>query len=239
MSESRKLKGLLIIGLMLSLLLTGCDQKNMEDLTGNVLSKGKEVIEYIDSFTSNETVRYEAKINTAIRISDMVKKSNIQKIDLKKVQSHDEYKKMIDNLNLMIQIINSKAGTNIKFLSKEIDAYNKFMLEVKRYSPLIDNYNSLIRYSYELNPHDEESVNILLTKTVGFTVEALLIVGGVFYQAAFIATGTFANAFGLTKLASVCGPCVSTVMSSMHWIIRDGLIEKVSEYSEKGVSSVI
>jgi len=239
MDRLKKQKGLVIILLVISLVLNGCNEKEIDDLTGKVISKGKDVVDYFDSFASNESVRYEAKVDTAIKISEMVKKFNLQEMDLKKVQSHDEYKKMIDNLNLMIQIINSKAGTNIKILSKEIGAYNTFMLEVKRYSPLIDNYNFLIKYSYELNPSDEESVNILLTKTVGFAVEAVLIFGGVFYQAAFVATGTFANAFGLTKLASLCGPCVSTVMSSMHWVIRNGIIEKVSEYSEKGVSSII
>ena len=113
------------------------------------------------------------------------------------------------------------------------------MREVKRYSPLIDNYNHLITYSNEFNPENDESVNKLLTKTVGFTVETLLIFGGVFYQFAFITTGYLASAFGLTKLASVCGPCVSAVMSGGHWVIRNGLVEKTSEYAEKEVSDVI
>ena len=146
---------------------------------------------------------------------------------------------MVDNLNLAIKIINDKSGSNIKYFSKEIEAYDKFMREVKRYSPLIDNYNHLITYSNEFNPENDESVNKLLTKTVGFTVETLLIFGGVFYQFAFITTGYLASAFGLTKLASVCGPCVSAVMSGGHWVIRNGLVEKTSEYAEKEVSDVI
>ncbi len=230
---------LILIILVLSSLFIGCTKEQVNQISGEVISKGKDAIDYVDDFISNESVRDDAKIEIAIKISETIKKSNLEKIDLNKIQSYDDYKKMIDNLNLMIEIINNNAGTNIKPFNKGVEAHKKFMLKIKRYSPLIDNYNYLITYSYEFDPSDEESVNRLLTKAVGFSVESILVFGGVFYQFAFITTGTLASTFGITKLASVCAPCVSTVMSGMHWIIRNGLIEKTSEISEKGASSII
>ena len=76
---------------------------------------------------------------------------------------------------------------------------------------------------------------MVIKKSVGFTVESVLIVGGVFYKATYMAIGTFSSYFGLTKLASVCGTCVSAVMSSGHWIIRNGAIDKTSQLAEKTI----
>lgn len=239
MYESIDPKGLILILLIISFTLTGCTEGEVKDITGNVISKSKEAVEYVDRFTSNETVRHEAKVDSATMIATMVKNSNLKEIDLKNIQSYDNYKEMIDNLNLMVKIINEKGGTGIKYFSKEIGAYDKFLLEVNRYTPLINNYNDLIYYSKNLDPTNEESVNMLITKSVGFTVEAILIFGGVFYKFAYLAVGNFASALGLTKFASVCGPCVSAVMSSGHWIIRNGMIEKTSGLSEAGADLLL
>lgn len=239
-SQNKKIKCFFVLFIIFSsIFLNGCTKEEVNKITGDLTSKGNEVKDYVGDFISNESVRHETKVEIAGKIAFAIKDSNLQQIDLTNIESYEDYKKMVDNLNLVIKIINDKSGSNIKYFSKEIEAYDKFMLEVKRYSPLIDNYNYLITYSNEFNPENDESVNRLLNKTAGFTVEALLIFGGVFYRFAFITVGHLASAFGLTKLASVCGPCVSAVMSNGHWVIRNGLVEKTSEYAEEGVSNVI
>ena len=154
-------------------------------------------------------------------------------IDVHKIQTYEGYKNMADNLNLAVKIINEKAGTNIKYFGKESVDYDKFMLEVERWTPLIDNYNGLINASNNFNPSNEESADMVIKKSIGFAVESVLILGGAFYKVTYFAIGTFADYFGVTKLASVCSSCVSAVMSTGHWFVRNGAIEKVSQYAEK------
>lgn len=157
---------------------------------------------------------------------------NLQEIDLKKVQTYQDYSEMVDRLNLAIEIINEKIDSNFMYLQKGTESYDKFMMEVSRYSPLIDNYNEFIQSSYNLAPSDECSVNNLYIKGMKFGGEATLVLGGAFYGTAFEVTGTLARTFGLTKMTSICSSCVSYAMSSSHWIIRNSLIEKTTESME-------
>ena len=215
------------------ILTASCTRQQLQDATNSVIAKGEAAIDHTQDFFTNDTKRLEAKIDLASNIAIAVTSTNLKEIDLQKIQTYEEYKNMVDNLNLAVKIVNEKAGTEIKYFSKETESYDKFIIEVERWTPLIDNYNALVNASSNFNPSNVESADMVIKKSISFTVESVLIVGGVFYKATYMAIGTFANYFGLTKLASVCGTCVSAVMSTGHWIVRNGAIEKVSQFAEK------
>ena len=195
-----------------------------------------EVISDLEDVHLDDARLREIKINTAIDIATQVRNLNLHEINLTEIETYDDYIGMITNLNFAIEIINEKIDSDFKVLGKDIDSYNKFVMEVTRYSPLINNYNEFIRACYSLDPADEESVDNLYIKGMTFAGEATLIFSGAYYNPAYKATGELANLFGLTKMASVCSACVSTAMSSIHWFIRNYLIEETSGIFEKTLS---
>lgn len=201
----------------------------VRDISQNIIGNFRNV-------SLNDSQKYQIKVKTAVDISNQVKKMNLQRIDLKKIQTYQDYAEMVDNLNLATKIINDKIDSNFMYLQKGTDSYDKFMMEVSRYSPMIDNYSDFIQSSYNLAPSDECSVDNLYIKGIKFGFEATLVFGGAFYGAAFEATGAIARTFGLTKMTSICSPCVSAAMSSSHWIIRISLTEKTTETVERALS---
>jgi len=93
-----------------SIFLNGCTKEEVNKITGDLVSKGNEVKDYVGDFISNESVRQETKVEIAGKIAFTIKDSNLQQINLTKVESYEDYQKMVDNLNLAIKIINDKSG---------------------------------------------------------------------------------------------------------------------------------
>ena len=219
---------ILVILLLTIVFLSGCSNEDIESIT----NKAEDIQTYVVSFVSNETARTEVKIDFAETIANAVINSKLQKINIEKIQTYDGYQMMIDRINLLIEIINPYLDKEIGTLSKDEGSYQKFLLAVNRYSPLIDNYNSLIEASYGFDPSNEASADRVISTTAGFTVEATLIFGGYVHKLTFKTVGELANFFGLTKMTSICGPCVSNTMSSMYWTGKTFVIEKFSELTE-------
>lgn len=224
-----------IVGLFLLITTTSCTKQELKDTKDLLIEKGESAVDQTKEFFSNDTKRLEAKINISSFIAGTIVNSNLKNIDLHNIQSFEDYKDMADKLNVAVKILNEKAGTNIKYFSKEPEAYDKYLIEVERWTPLIDNYNALIIASRNFDSSNLESADMVIKKSIGFTVESVLILGGTLYKATYVVIGEFSSYFGLTKLASVCSTCVSTVMSGGHWIVRNGAIEKISQLAEKVV----
>ena len=216
------------------------DAPNKSELAAYI-NEGQNLSENITSdlkdIAVNENRRTQIKVNIAIEISNDVIKLNLHEIDLNEIETYDDYIKMANDLNLAIKIINDKTGTSFEFLEISTNSYDRFMLNINRYSPLIDNYNDFIRTCYNLDPSDETSVDNLYIKGITFAAEATLIFGGAFYGTAFAITGTLARTVGITKVASICGPCVSAAMSSTHWFIRNSLTETTTKTIDNALSS--
>ncbi len=226
-----KLKPLFLCFLLMStVLFSACTQQQITDTTGQVIASGKKMLDDTKNFVSNESARDETKISMASGIAEFATNSNIKKIE--KIETYQQYIAMADNLNFVIDVINKKTDANIKQISKGVEDWNKFNMEATRYAPLFENYNSLVDSCYAFDKNNEKSANLVLIKSSSFTAEALLILGTAFYKTAFFATGKIAEATGITKLASVCDSCVSSAMSAGHWTIRNGMIEKTTEFAE-------
>ena len=228
-----KVKNILTLILLGNLVfLNGCISKDVNDFAESTLKNSKNVSQEISSnlknASLNDSQKYQLKVNTAIEISNQIKIKNLQSIDLKKVQTLEDYNEMADHLNLAVKIINDKIDSDFKYLQKGTESYDKFMMEITRYSPLIDNYNEFIQSSYNLNSSNECSVNNLYIKGIKFAGETAFIMGGAFYETAYLTTGTLARYLGLAKMSSICGPCVSAAMSGSHWFTRNSLIEKTT-----------
>lgn len=237
--KSKNILTLMLLGNLVSL--SGCiineETKDLAESTarkgGNI---GQNIMTDFKNVSLNDSQKHQIKVNIAVNISNQVKQMNLRPIDLKKVQTYQDYVEMVDHLNLAIQIINDKIDSDFMYLQKGTESYDKFMMEVSRYSPLIDNYNEFIQSSYDLVPSDECSVNNLYIKGMKFGGEATLVLGGAFYGTAFEVTGTLARTFGLTKMTSICSPCVSAAMSSLHWATRNSLIEETTETIGRALS---
>ena len=225
----------ILLGASAGVITTSCTKQELKDTTDLLVEKGESAVDQTKEFFSNDTKRLEAKINISSFIAGTIVNSNLKGIDLHNIQSFEDYKGMVEKLNVAVKILNEKAGTEIKYFSKEPEAYDKYLIEVERWTPLVDNYNALINVSRNFDSSNVESTNMVIKKSIGFTVESVLIVGGVFYKVTYMAIGTFANYFGLTKLASICSTCVSAVMSTGHWVVRNGAIDKTSQLAEKSI----
>ena len=229
-------KHISIFFVTLLLILSGCNNQDINTITNNAIKTFNESKNYVDNLIQNKSKQVELKSDLAKSIAQPIIYNNLQKINLSKVQSHEDFKDMIDRVNLLISVYNDKAGTDMKLLSKEIDAYNNFQREVSRYTPLVDNFNNLIDASYNLNYTSEESVDNLLKKSISFTVESVLVAGGIFHKAVFTIIGKFSSAFGLTSFSRVCPTCVSTVMSSGYWATKNYLVNTAGNLSENIIS---
>jgi hypothetical protein len=227
---------ILVLSVILLLILLGCNNQDLNTITNNAIRSLNESKNYVTNMIQNESKQVDLKSDLAKNIAQPIVDNNLQKINFSKVQSHEDFKKMIDNMNFLISIYNDKAGTNMRLLSKESDAYSNFQREVSRYTPLVENYNSFIDSCYKLDCTSEESVDNLLKKAISFTVESVLIAGGVFHKAVFSAIGKFSNTFGLTSFSRVCPTCVSTVMSGGYWTTKNYLVNTAGSLSENIVS---
>lgn len=210
-------------------------EEGAREVTGAVVNGATDIYSKTKDFVTNETEQKEAKISVAKTIAETIQSSNLQEIDMTKVTKYEEYTKMIDNINLIIKIINDKADTELKYLSKDIEAYEKFTKTITKYTPLIDNYNGLIQASKDFNPNKEELANKVIAKATSFTVEAALISLGALHKAVFNVVGDFSRTFGLTTFSRTCPSCVSAVMSTSYWGIKNAIVNEGGELTEKAI----
>jgi len=63
-------------------------------------------------------------------------------------------------------------------------------------------------------------------------LETGLIVGTIYYTPAYKGVGYVYRTLGLNRLAFKCSTCVSYVLSSAHWFIRNIMVEKSSRVAE-------
>jgi CRISPR/Cas system CSM-associated protein Csm2 small subunit len=221
-----------IFVVIMLLTLSACTKQEIQDVTNNVIVNIDDSMDYLSGLLDNATMQEHLKADLALKLATPILAGSLQRIDIEKVQSYEDFQEMIDKINFMIGIYNDKAETDLKFLSKEQEAYHRFCIEVNRYAPLVNNYNEFIEACQNLDCNDKQSVDFVLKKAISFTVESTLIFGGVFHKTVFSLIGKFSKAFGLTGFARVCPTCVSTVMSSGYWSTKNYIINKAGELSE-------
>lgn len=212
----------IIIIFCFTLLFTGCSKQEItnisNDITTNIKTKSTEINDYTKNFIENNETRKEAKLDIAQDISQFIIEKNMKEINLKDAEkSYEGYKELVDNLNLAIDIINKHTDWKFTYLSKEKEAYNEFLKKVNKYAPIVEEYNNLILVSKNFERNNEQSANRVIEQSMKISVEFFLVFSPIVHITTFKSVGTLASSFGLTNLARVCSPCVSSIMSTSYW----------------------
>lgn len=160
--------------------------------------------------------------------------ARLELINISSVKNFESYVKVVDNFNALAKILNEQKDVfNIPEFNPTFEGWEKASRFITEYGPLIDNYNGVVsaakKYKDLLN---DDRLHDFYIQAAKFGFEAALIIGAVFYTAAFEATGILYRAVGLNKFAFKCGSCVSVILGNTHWFIRTTLVEGASQTAQ-------
>lgn len=150
------------------------------------------------------------------------------------INSYEAYKNFADKIDDAITILNNNQQFNIPNLGTTYADYDKILKFLTEYEPLIKNYNDLIisADTYNKSRADVDLQNFYIAGS-HFAFELTVISATVFYTASYQTVGAIYRASGLTTLATECPSCVSVVLSTTHWTIRNGLVEMSSQFAKE------
>ncbi len=117
------------------------------------------------------------------------------------------------------------------------DSYQKISRALTEYGPLINNYNEVVETARVVDKGKTEKEEFYKAAGI-FGLEVALIYGAVFYGVSFKSVGIVYRAVGLNRIAPICGSCVSSILSSAHWMIRGTLVEGTSKAAENLIDLV-
>jgi len=155
-------------------------------------------------------------------------------INISSVENFEAYVNIIDNFNALIKILNEQKDVfDIPEFNPTYEGWEKASKFIIEYGPLIDNYNGVVSAAKKYEEFlSDDRLHHFYIQAAKFGFEAALIVGTVFYTAAFEVTGIMYRAVGLNKFALKCGSCVSVVLGNTHWFIRTTLVEGASQTAQ-------
>lgn len=218
----------IVLVFLVILLLTGCQNAELNRISGKVIDVGNRVEEGTENLFTNQSAREDVRIEVAGKIAHPIRESNLKHINPENIHSHNDYKEMIDDINFVITYINKHLDSNFKPFSKERDAYQKFMTQVNKWSPVVDKYNQILDYSRSYDGSIEAS-DELLVATGGLCIEVTMITSTTLHNAIFKTVGPAYAELGLLKLNQICRPCVSQAMKNAYWGTKTIAVEKGSE----------
>ena len=160
-------------------------------------------------------------------------------LDLSSIESFQQFQEFAEYVNILIKILNEKAEGIFDIPSLEVsnESYKKASRVITEYGPLINNYNEVIDTAKLVENGDNEPTEFYLAAGK-FGFELALINWGVFYGASYKSVGIVYRAVGLNKLAPHCGSCISVILQSAHWTMRNFLVEETSELVEPVIDSI-
>ena len=158
--------------------------------------------------------------------------SKLEPIDDKTINGVGNYHKIADSLNLFIHILNREIGLDLDILKGSQEEYEKLLKIVTEYTPLVGNYNDIVNAAKLYKNGNLDSKKDFYNAIAGFSLELILIQGAVFYKPAYRLTGVIYKNTGLTRLAFKCPSIVSYLLKSIHWYIRDLMVDKSSEIAK-------
>ncbi|NQV00433.1 MAG: hypothetical protein HQ538_06865 [Parcubacteria group bacterium] len=205
MIKLKKQKALIIVFLVISLLLSGCENWNID---GNAV-KG-ETIKF-----ANETFPYEV--------------AKLPELELDSINRFEDYKAFADRMNILIEILNRQIEYDIPLFPATQNVWSKVSTTITKYGPLVNNYNEVVHSAkkYASSGRSEDKKEFYIA-TARFGFETTLIVWAVFYSAAYNSVGIVYRSIGLNRLAFSHPVLVKTLLSSWHWILRTALVESAS-----------
>ncbi|QQR93140.1 MAG: hypothetical protein IPJ89_02790 [Candidatus Iainarchaeum archaeon] len=154
--------------------------------------------------------------------------AGLPKMEVKTVENFEQYKTFADHLNALIQIINRERGLQIPEIEKSVESFEKVSNIVEAWTPLIENYNNLIDSARDYDDKKRETVEKFYTTLGIFGLETTIVFTASFYKISFETVGFIFRSSGFNAAAFHCPACVSAILSSMHWLFRNTLVDETS-----------
>ena len=161
-------------------------------------------------------------------------------LNLTTVDTIEKYQSFADNMNTLIKILNDQNDMfNIPLIPATQEAWEKASKTITEYGPLINNYNEVILAAITYREaNTENNLGMFYSASGKFAFETAVIVGAVFYTAAYQVVGIVYRSVGLNRLALACGPCAGTILGQAHWTIRTVLVEGASQGAQTIIDEV-
>jgi hypothetical protein len=159
----------------------------------------------------------------------LTKVSSLEPLNLTTIEKYEDYKELTDNLNDFILIINDQTKTNIPLLKNTQEDWTEASKLISKYSPLINNYNSMILTAKTCEiQKTNESYQKFYGEAGKFSLELTFISATLFHEVTFGLVGGVFNSLGVGSLALKCPACASSLMSGAYWTIKTTLVESAS-----------
>jgi hypothetical protein len=160
--------------------------------------------------------------------------SELHPIEFKTVERYENFKEIADNTNDLIRLLKREGRFDIQELKGTVEEYEKISRILTEYTPLINNYNEVLKSANEYNKYGTTEKEREFYSAIGnFTLETFLIVTAAYAIPAYESVGIVYRASGLNIIAPSCPTCVSIILSNAHWLIRTYMVEKSTEAAEK------
>lgn len=214
---NKKLKiAFILVLLLVSIVLTGCDPRIIGDVPA---------IDSVKDFTG-ETLP--------------LKVAELPLMELSSIDNFQRYKSFVDRSNNLINILNEQGDLfDITLFNPTQEGWNKASRFITEYGPLIDNYNDVVSSAKNFEENkSKETLKKFYFASGAFAFEASLIVGAVYYTAAYQGVGIVYRSVGLNRLALKCGSCIRVILSNAHWFVRGVLVEGTSQLAQVIIEKV-
>ena len=154
-------------------------------------------------------------------------------LNLSSVETYEDYKTFADSINDFISITNEQIKINIPKLKTTQEDWSKASRLIDKYSPLINNYNSIVLTAKDHKiENTNESYQKFYQEFGKFSLEVTFISATLFHEVTFGLVGGVFNSAGIGSLALKCPSCASTIMSGAYWTIKTTLVESASNSAD-------
>lgn len=200
------------------LLLSGCFEK---------LPESNDVVNTMDNYIERGKNLFESII---INDDKVIKATaELKPIDDKTINTLEGYHTIADQINFMIHFLNREMGLDLEELKGTQTEYEKLSRIITEYAPLIGNYNKIVKAATEYKNGNYNAREDYYKAVAEFSLELIIIQAAVFYKPSYKLTGIIYRNSGLNRLAFKCPSVVSHLLSSLHWYLRNLMVNKSSE----------
>lgn len=166
--------------------------------------------------------------------------ASLPEMNLQTVNSYEDYKDLVDKTNDIILILNEQGNFDIPKLKDTQEAYGEVSKKIIKYTPLIDNYNDLIKNAkIYIEENSEANYQNFYSSLGKFSLETSVIGITLFYSLSYKTVGILYQSSGLSSIATKCPSCVSVALSNAYWTAKTVLVEESSKIAENLINETV
>ena len=194
------------------ILISGCSTQEIEEITGDVVSKSKEIIDGVDL---NEMYK-----NVALELAGSI--SGVEPIDYSTFENYEKFKLFTIRVNYIFSITNENFGTSFEPVLVEQEEFKDIIRTMQKYSPLIEPFNDMTDKSRKVSEDDSNSIEEFYISVFVFGTDTFLIQTGGIHKYAFRGLGHLNGSLKLYKIKEICGnKCFGLVLKETYGFLRN------------------